>query len=193
MSGVGCGRPIGRCRQQSSVIAMSDQLNPGQFEKLASTAAPFGALYRYVIRLSWLTALASGLITFSLIRRWYIRLPSAVLAFWLSQALNATSWAVIRGALFWSPQPGDDKRHARLHKLAIFVVLVSSAIGIAAFRFVPNWTDFDFNGHPSLVAVAGSLVIGLVALFWAFGLTAWVLFSISVRLVGLSRREPKAT
>jgi len=168
---------------------MNAQLNPDddQFQRLLTSAAPSGALYKRVTRLSWGMALASAAIIFSLIPHWYVGLPAAILGFWISQALSGSAWAVIRGALFWSPQPGDDYRHAWLHRLAIFILLIASAIGIAAFRYVPNWRDSHLNGRPSLLAVAGSVVIGLVALSWAFGLTAWVFFSISVRLLGLSQ------
>lgn len=165
--------------------------NDGPFESPASSAAPFGALYTGVARLSWLVALASAALVFALISHWYIGLPVALLAFWISQALSGNAWAVVRGALFWRPEPGDDYRHARLHRLAISILLLASTIGIAAFRYIPNWTDFEFNGHPSLVAVAGSIAIGLVAMFWAFGITAWALFTISVRLVGLSRKDER--
>lgn len=161
----------------------------GVFRRLAFSSAPFGTLYRAVALLSWLEAIVSAGIVFALIRRWYFALPAAALSFWISQSLNGKSWAVVRGALFWRPEIGDDYRHARLHRLAIFTLLIASAVGLAAFKYIPNWNDFEFNGHPSLVAVAGSVAIGLVALTSAFGLTAWALFSISVRTVGLSAKD----
>jgi hypothetical protein len=177
-----------------AVMALGNQVSSGEgrFQRrLGFSSGPYGALYRLVSMLSWIVALASAGIAFALIPRWYVRVPTAALTFWISQALNGSTWAVIRGALFWTLEPGDDYRHARLHRLAIFILLIASAVGLAAFKYVPNWNDFYFNGHPSLVAVAGSLVMGLVALFWAFGIVAWILFSISVRLVGLSSDEQR--
>lgn len=172
-------------------MSLEEQVDAGdgKFPRLDFSSAPHGNLYRAVALLSWLGALASGGIVFALIQRWYVALPAAALTFWISQALNGRSWAVVRGALFWKPEIGDDYRHARLHRLAVFALLIASAAGLAAFKYIPNWNDFEFNDHPSLVAVAGSVAIGLVALSWAFGLTAWVLFSISVRAVGLSAKD----
>jgi len=127
-------------------------------------------------------------VLFGLIPHWYFALPIALLGFWLTTALCGASWAVVRGALFWKPEPGDNWRHLWLHRVSAIILLPATLVGSLGLLYIPNWQDFEWNGHPSLVAVAGSIGLGLLTFILGFGLTAWTLFRLAVTLLGLRRQ-----
>jgi hypothetical protein len=156
-------------------------------QKLSDTAAPGGSVYTWAARLSWLAGLAAWAILFLLIPHWYFALPVALLGFWLTTATCGASWAVVRGALFWNPEPGDDRRHLWLHRMAAIILLPATIVGLAGLFYIPNWQDFEYNGHPSLVAVAGSVGLGLLAFILGFGLTAWTLHRAAAGFLGVGR------
>jgi hypothetical protein len=142
----------------------------------------------WAARLTWCAAFVTSLVLFILIPHWYFALPVALFGFWLTTALGGAAWAVIRGALFWKPEPGDDRRHLLLHRLAVIILLPATLVGVAGLLYIPNWQDLQVNGHPSLVAVAGSVGLGLSAFVLGFGATAWALFGLAAALLGLRGR-----
>ena len=71
--------------------------------------------------------------------------------------------------------------------MAAIILLLATIVGIAGLRYIPNWQDFEYNGHPSLVAVAGSMALGFLAFVMGFGLTASTLFRVAAMLLGLGR------
>jgi|SRR5882672_28575 len=152
---------------------------------ISDSFAPGGTAYRWAARLSWCIGLVTALVLFVLIPHWYLAIPIALLGFWLSTAASGASWATIRRAFFWKHQEGDDWRHLWLHRLSLLIVLPAILVGLAGLLYVPNWQDFQYNGHPSLVAVAGSVAIGASAFALGFGLTAWILLSIAALSLGL--------
>jgi hypothetical protein len=157
----------------------------GTLQRLSDSASPGGGAYKWAARLSWLSGLVAAGILFVVIPHWYLALPVALIGFWLTTGLGGASWAVIRGAFFWKRKPGDDRRHLWLHRLSLVILLPATVVGVAGLLYLPNWKDFEFNGHPSLLAVAGSVGIGILAFVLGFGLTAWVSFRLAVRLLGL--------
>ncbi len=157
------------------------------FQRLSGSAAPAGAAYMRAARLSWWIGLATAVILFLLIPHWYFGLPVALFGFWLTTAACGASWAVIRGALFWKPEPGDDYRHLWLHRLSALILVPASLVGVAGLVYIPNWQDFEYNGHPSLVAVAGSVGVGVVGFVLGFALTASSLHLVAIRFLGLYR------
>src|SRR5581483_7563199 len=102
--------------------------------------------------------------------------------FLVCEFICSAGWVVVREALFWKP---DDGTTLRLHRMAILCLVLSSSIGIAALVWVPNWQDFTYNGHKSLVAVAGSVILGIVAFSWGFSLAGWASMGIGSRMVGM--------
>jgi hypothetical protein len=155
--------------------------------RILDSFAPGGNVYRWAARLSWWIGLFTALVLFALVPRWYFGVPIALLGFWLSTSASGASWAIIRGAFFWKREEGDDWRHLWLHRISLLVLLPAMSVGLAGLLYIPNWQDFQFNGHPSLVAVAGSVVIGGIAFAFGFGLTAWTLHSIATLLLGLRK------
>jgi hypothetical protein len=119
-----------------------------------------------VRRVSRWLGVAAALVLFALVPPWYVGLPLAVFGFWLSNRLCAILGYQLDEALCC-----DD----RLHRvLAAVTLLLGAPIGTAGFCLVPNWNDFEVNGHPSLVAVAGSVIIGVVSFAMTAGLVAVV-------------------
>jgi len=163
-----------------------------EHEPIGASSAPGGSAYRWVARVSWLVGVFTALAIFALVPHWYLGIPCALLGFWLSTAVSGASWAVIRGALFWKHQEGDDWRHLWLHRLSLFTLFPATLIGLGGLLYIPNWSDFEFNGHPSLVAVGGSVALGAVAFNLGFGLTAWSLHAIAALLLGLRRGRTRA-
>jgi hypothetical protein len=162
-------------------------LSENTYKGLADSVAPGGLVYRWVTRVSWLVGIFTALTIFAIIPRWYFGILLALLGFWLSTAVSGASWAVVRGAFFWSREEGDDRRHLWLHRLSLLTLLPAMFLGTAGFVFVPNWSDFEFNGHPSLLAVGGSVAVGVIAFNLGFGLTAWSLHTVAAWLLGLRK------
>ena len=125
---------------------------------------PGARAYMRAARLSWWIGLAAALILFTVVPHWYFGLPLALLGFWLTNSLCGMLWYEVREALAC-----EDRLH---RSLAGFILIIAFLIGTAAFCLIPNWSDFDFNGHPSLVALAGSLVMGVLAFTIAGGVVA---------------------
>ena len=77
-----------------------------------------------------------------------------------------------------------------LHSIfATITLIIAVPIGLIAFYIIPNWRDFDFNGHPSLVAVAGSVLMGILSFLLAAGVVAffYVIFTVFLlRFLGRS-------
>jgi hypothetical protein len=72
--------------------------------------------------------------------------------------------------------------------MAVIILLPATIVGLAGLLYIPNWQDFEYNGHPSLVAIAGSVGLGLLVFVLGFGLAAWALFRVATTLLGLGRR-----
>jgi hypothetical protein len=148
-----------------------------------------GRAYMLASRFSWWIGLTTAAIIFFLVPHWYISLPVAAVSFGLTTAMCGVAWATITNALSWKAQPDDDYRHLWFHRSAMAALVPASIVGIAGFVYIPNWTDFQFNGHRSVVAVTGSLVLGLVALTWGFGITAWIITRMAALGLGLCRQR----
>jgi hypothetical protein len=121
----------------------------------------------------------AGLILFALIPHWYIGLPIALLGFWITEGLCGLLWLEVREVLSC-----DDRIHRVLSAVRLAVEI---SVGAVAFYLVPNWSDFEFNGHRSLVAVAGSVLLGIVSFVIAAGLVAFVgvrLSAVALRVFG---------
>jgi len=137
--------------------------------------------YMLAARVGWWISLAAALVLFALVPHWYYGLPSALLGFWLTNGLCGLLWYEVRELLTC-----DDLWHRRL---AGMVLIIVSVVGTTAFCLIPNWTNFDFNGHPSLVALVGSLALGAIAFVIAGGLIAGLCIPIKLlvlRIVGRS-------
>ena len=68
-------------------------------------------------------------------------------------------------------------------------LVVAVPAGYIAFYLVPNWSDFEYNGHPSLVAFAGSVLLGVLSFILAAGVVSFlgVMFSgLLMRFLGRS-------
>ena len=73
-------------------------------------------------------------------------------------------------------------------------LILAVPAGVVAFCLVPNWNDFRFNGHPSLVAVAGSLLLGVLSFATAGGLVVFgglMCQLVVLRLIGRSSHGTK--
>jgi hypothetical protein len=68
--------------------------------------------------------------------------------------------------------------------MAVIILFLATIVGVAGLLYIPNWQDFEYNGHPSLVTVAGTIGLGLLAFVLGFGLTAWTLFRIAAIRTG---------
>jgi hypothetical protein len=135
-------------------------------KNLALNLAPGGQAYMWAARVSRFFGIVAAFFLFSLISHWYIGLPIALTGFWITEGLCGILWIEVREILSC-----DDTHHRALSAIRLAVEI---PIGAIAFYFVPNWRDFEFNGHPSLVAVAGSLLLGIVSFVVAAGLVAFV-------------------
>ena len=128
--------------------------------------APGSQAYKWAARISRCLGILAALILFALIPHWYIGLPIALLGFWITEGLCGLLWFEVREVLSC-----DDRTHRVLSAVRL---AVESSVGAVAFYLIPNWSDFEFNGHPSLVAVAGSVLLGIVSFVIAAGLVAFV-------------------
>ena len=139
-------------------------------------AEPGGRAYVWANRISWCVGIFASLFLFALVPHWYIALPVALFGCWVTTSLCGLLWYELREALNCTD---------RLHRIMAAVTLIIAApVGLVAFCLVPNWSDFDFNGHPSLVAVAGSMLLGILS----FILTAGVVAFLGVMFSGLTLR-----
>jgi len=130
------------------------------------SAEPDGRAYIWASRISWCIGIFTALILFTLIPRWYIALPVALFGCWVTTSLCGLLWYHLREVLIC----GD-----RLHKtLSALILAVAISVGVIGFCLVPNWSDFEFNDHPSLVAVAGSVALGTVSFVVCSGMVALV-------------------
>ena len=144
----------------------------GQF---GLSLGPGGQAYAWAGRVSWWLGAIAALILFALVPHWYLALPVALLGFWLTSGLCGLLWYELREATTCVD---------RLHRtVAALTLILAVPAGVVAFCLVPNWSDFEFNGHPSLVAVAGSLLLGMLSFATAGGLV--VFFGLMCQLVVL--------
>ena len=123
-------------------------------------------------RFSNCVGMFAALFLFLLIPRWYVAIPAAILGFWLITCLCGLLWYHLQEALSCND---------RIHKVLSALTLAAAIpVGIIGFCLVPNWSDFEFNGHPSLVAVAGSIALGTVSFVIGSGVIALVVSAISL-------------
>ena len=122
--------------------------------------------YMWANRVSWCMGIFAALTLFALIPYWYIALPVALFGCWMTTVLCGSLWFEL-GEVFNCTD--------RLHPiLAAFVLILAAPAGFVAFRLIPNWSDFEFNGHPSLVAVAGSVLLGILSFVLGAGIVAFI-------------------
>lgn len=141
--------------------------------------APGSQAYRWAARISRCLGILAALILFALIPHWYIGLPIALFGFWITEGLCGLLWFEVREVLSC-----EDRGHRVLSAVRLTVEI---SVGGVAFYFVPNWSNFEFNGHPSLVAMAGSVLLGIASFIIAAGLVAFVgirLLAIVLRVFG---------
>jgi hypothetical protein len=123
---------------------------------------PGGRAYAWANRISWCAGIFAAFTFFSLIPHWYFGLPVALIGVWVTTALSGLIWYQFRELLSCT-EP--------FHRVQAGIILVLAfPIGCIALYLIPNWKDFEFNGHPSLVAVAGSVLLGIVSFIYAAGL-----------------------
>jgi len=136
----------------------------------ALSAEPDGRVYVWAKRFSNCVGMFAALFLFLLIPRWYVAIPAAIFGFWLITCLCGLLWYHLREAL---------SCNNRIHKVLSALTLATAIpVGIIGFFLVPNWSNFDFNGHPSLVAVAGSVVLGILSFVVGSGVIALVVSAI---------------
>ena len=127
---------------------------------------PGGRAYAWANRISWCAGIFSAFTLFSLIPRWYFGLPVALIGVWVTTALSGIIWYQFR-ELVSCNQP--------FHRLRAGIILVLAVpIGCIALCLIPNWKNFEFNGHPSLVAVAGSVLLGIVSFIYGAGIVTFL-------------------
>ncbi len=131
---------------------------------LGQHALPGGRAYVWANRVSWCAGLFAAFTVFSLIPPWYVGLPLGLVAIWVTTALSGIVWYQVRELLSCTE---------RLHRIQSGLILaIAIPIGLIALIIIPNWKDFEYNGHPSLLAVAGSILMGLVAFVYGAGIVS---------------------
>jgi hypothetical protein len=148
---------------------------------LGLNADPGGQAYVWANRISWCIGIFAALVLLALVPHWYITLPVALFGCWVTTSLCGFLWHQVREGLNCTDQ---------LHRILAAVTLTLAVpVGLGALYLVPNWGDFDFNGHPSLVAVAGSVCLGILSFLLAAGVVAFLgtIFSgLTLRFLGRS-------
>jgi len=141
---------------------------------VSSLSAEYGGrAYIWAGRVSNCAGIFAALFLFMLIPRWYVAIPIAIFGFWLITSLCGLLWYHLREVL---------NCRDRLHKtLSALTLAVAIPVGVIGFCLVPNWSDFEFNGHHSLVAVAGSVAVGIVSFVVVSGVVALALSAISLQ------------
>jgi hypothetical protein len=143
-------------------------------------AEPGGRAYGWAGRASWGIGIFAALVLFALIPHWYIALPAAILGCWVTMSLCGFLWYELREVLNCAD---------RIHRvLAALTLILALPTGCVAFYLIPNWSDFQFNGHPSLVAVAGSLLLGILSFVLGAGIVAFLGVMFSGLLLRFLRR-----
>jgi len=149
-------------------------------------AEPGGRGYIWANRISWCVGIFAALVLFALISHWYIALPVALFGCWITTSLCGLLWYELREALSCTD---------RLHRILSGITLILAVpAGCIAFYLVPNWSDFEYNGHPSLVALAGSVLFGMLSFILAAGVVAFlgVMFSgLLMRFLGRNTHSYK--
>jgi tellurite resistance protein TehA-like permease len=142
-------------------------------------AEPGAQAYVWANRISWCIGIFAALVLFALVPHWYIALPVGLFGCWVTTSLCGLLWYELREAFNCTDQ---------LHRiLAAVTLILALLVGLVALYLIPNWSDFDFKGHPSLVAVAGSALLGVLSFILAAGAVAFlgVMFSgLTLRLLG---------
>ena len=124
--------------------------------------SPGGRGYQWANRLAWCAGFYAAFIAFSLLSPWYVGLTVAIIAIWVTTALSGLIWFNVREIL------ACDEPFHRTKSGVILAVAIP--VGLLALVVIPNWHDFDIDGHPSLVAVAGSVLIGFVSFIYGAGI-----------------------
>jgi len=123
---------------------------------------PGSRAYMRASRVSWWLGIFAALVLFALIPHWYVALPIALFGFGVATGLCGTLWFELGEVLNCT-----DRLHRTLAGLRLIFAI---PIGLIALFLVPNWSDFEFNGHPSLVAMAGSVLLGILSFILGAGI-----------------------
>ncbi len=103
---------------------------------------------------------------FALIPHWYIALPAALFGWWATVTLCVLLSYQLRETLTCPNL---------FHRiLSGIILIIAIPVGLIAFYLIPNWEDFDFNGHSSLLAVFGSVAMGVVSFTLASGMVGFL-------------------
>lgn len=129
---------------------------------LGTQTAPGGQWYKLANVLSWCAGIFAAFIAFTFVTPWYFGLPAAIFTLWATTALAGLIWYQVR-ELF-----SCNETSHRAKTKAILLIAIPS--GLVAFFTIPNWESFEFNGHPSLVAVGSSVLMGVVSFIYAAGI-----------------------
>jgi hypothetical protein len=152
--------------------------------ELALSVEPGGRAYIWAGRLSWCLGAVAALFLLALVPHWYFALPAALVGLRLTTSLCGALWYELR-ELVNCPD--------RLHRiLAALTLTVATPVGLAGFCLIPNWSDFECNGHPSLVALVGSILLGMVSFATVSGVIVFVGLKcqrVALRLVGRSAHD----
>ncbi|MFZ0034411.1 MAG: hypothetical protein WAK60_05430 [Sedimentisphaerales bacterium] len=140
---------------------------------------PGSRAYIWAGRVSWCVGISAALILFAMIPHWYVALPVALFGCWVTTSLCGLLWYELREVLNCTD---------RLHRiLSALTLILAIPIGFIAFYLIPNWGDFEFNGHPSLLSVAGSALLGILSFVLGAGIVAFLgvmLSGIVLRFLG---------
>jgi len=134
---------------------------------------PGGRGYAVANIISLCAGLFGAFVAFSLVQPWYVGLPVAIITIWITTGLSGLVWYQLREFLNCSEKS---------HRIQSGMILSASLpIGLIALLTIPNWNDFEYNGHNSLLALAGSIMMGLLSFIYGAGIVT--LLGISVILI----------
>jgi hypothetical protein len=124
--------------------------------------------------------LLAALFLFALIPHWYKALPVAIVGWWVTVVLCCCFCYELQEVLICSDW---------IHRaIAALILIFAVPVGLIGFCLIPNWRDFEFIGHPSLIAVAGSVVMGMVSFALGSGIVAFLGIILSDLVLRFLRR-----